>query len=274
MAKPLQDCIILFGDSLTERQDVPQTLDERMNRAYGRKLDVLNRGFGGYTSTLGVALLDHIFAPKEDAAASPVVRLVTLFFGTNDSVNFPNPRATPPEVFKSNTHHMLTQLTSPTSPYAIADTPVHIILITPPPPYDPQVPLPAKWVRDQARSLRFAEAVRELGKEWKVREGSEENQTGWRVEVLDLWAEMEKRAGGLGHGLAPFFHDGCHMTTEGYQVLWDLYTDLIKGKWKGHGLDWEDEQDLPMRVPWYGHLDMDQLEESLKEELRLPACRR
>ncbi|WVF72891.1 hypothetical protein IAT40_007709 [Kwoniella sp. CBS 6097] len=273
MAKNLQDCIILFGDSLTERQDVPQSLHERMNRAYERKLDILNRGYGGYTSTLGVLLFDHIFARRAEAAVSPVVRLVTLFFGTNDSVNFPNPRATPSYVFKSNTHHILTQLTSPDSPYAVADTPVHIVLITPPPPYSPQVPLPAKWVRSQERSLQFAKAVRELGEEWKVKEGSEKNQSGWRLEVLDLWAEMEKRAGGLGDGLAPFFHDGCHMTTEGYGVLWDLYTALIKGKWKGHGLDWEDEEDLPKRIPWYGDLDSERFEESLKENLKLPACR-
>nr|XP_019044062.1 hypothetical protein I302_07342 [Kwoniella bestiolae CBS 10118]OCF22992.1 hypothetical protein I302_07342 [Kwoniella bestiolae CBS 10118] len=242
MAKAFQDCVILFGDSLTERQDVPQALFERMCRAYDRKLDILNRGFGGYTTTSALPLFDKIFAKKGEDGAR--VRLVTLWFGTNDSVNFPSSRATHPLHFKKNYQYILDNLTSPDSPYAIADTPVHILLITPPPPYHPQVPLPAKWVRSTERTLEFVDIVRDLGREWKAKENGR-----WSVEVLDLWEAMERKAGGLGDGLAPFFHDGCHMTAEGYGVLWEEYTKIVGGPWKGHGLDWEDESDLPMRVP-------------------------
>ncbi|WRT70139.1 uncharacterized protein IL334_007133 [Kwoniella shivajii] len=247
MAKAIQDCIVLFGDSLTERQDVPQALFERMNNAYGRKLDVLNRGFGGYTSTLVLPLFEHLFTQKPEI--SPQIRLITMWFGTNDGVNFPNPRATTPLQFKKNHELMLENLTSPRSSYAVSDAPVHILLITPPPPYLPQVPLPAQWVRSTERCLEFTDVIRDLGKEWKRKEESIENKSGWKIEVLDLWKAMEDRAGGIGDGLAPFFHDGCHMTTEGYGVLWDEYQKIVKGAWKGDGLDWEDEDDLPLRVP-------------------------
>ena len=63
--------------------------------AYRRHLDVLNRGFGGYNTTVYVArpnlelqcwcasaktLFDRIFAPKS-ANGGPQVRLVTIWFG-------------------------------------------------------------------------------------------------------------------------------------------------------------------------------------------------
>lgn len=120
MAMPMQDCIVLFvsyfqracvlkadeqGDSITNRQDVPGTLQTLMCEAYRRHLDVLNRGFGGYNTTMYVlqlsdlpivsmgtlsevdkltgsarTLFDKIFAPKS-ATDAPQVRLVTIWFG-------------------------------------------------------------------------------------------------------------------------------------------------------------------------------------------------
>jgi hypothetical protein len=43
--------------------------------------------------------------------------------------------------------------------------------------------------------------------------------------------------------------DGLHFTSEGYRVLWDEYTKLVKTDFKGRGLDWENATDLPRRVP-------------------------
>ncbi|WWC64488.1 uncharacterized protein I303_107098 [Kwoniella dejecticola CBS 10117] len=265
-AASFQDCIILFGDSLTERQDVPQALFERMSQAYARKMDVLNRGFGGFSSTTSLPLFDKIFAKKGENA--PVVRLITLWFGTNDCVNFPNPRATHSSHFKANYEYFLHNLTSPESPYAVSETPVHILLITPPPPYDPQIPEPAKWVRSTERTLEFVDVVKDLGREWKAKE----QKDGFKIEVLDLWEAMEDRAGGLGDGLEPFFHDGCHLTSKGYEVLWEEYRKIIKGPWKDCGLDWEDEDGLPKRVPLFKDQDA-MREESVIELMALPKCR-
>ncbi|WWC72098.1 uncharacterized protein I206_106058 [Kwoniella pini CBS 10737] len=265
-AASFQDCIILFGDSLTERQDVPQAFFERMSQAYARKMDVLNRGFGGFSSTNALPLFDKIFAKKGENA--PVVRLVTLFFGTNDSVNFPNPRATHPKHFKENYEYFLNNLTSPKSPYKISESNLHILLITPPPPFDPQIPQPAKWIRNTKRSFEFVKIVRELSKEWKLKE----NQNNFTIEILDLWKVLENKAGGLGDGLEPFFHDGCHLTTKGYEVLWEEYKNIIKGPWKDCGLDWENEDDLPKRVPLFKDLDA-MRGESVVELMALPKCR-
>ncbi|WWC91786.1 uncharacterized protein L201_006733 [Kwoniella dendrophila CBS 6074] len=271
MAKAFQDCIILFGDSLTECQDVRQALFERMSQAYARKLDVFNRGFGGFSSTTALPLFDKIFARKVKTGTA--VRLVTLWFGTNDSVNFPNPRATHPNHFKENMEYFLYNLTSSNSIYEISETPIHILLITPPPPYDPQIPSAAKWIRNKKRSLEFANVLRNLAKDWKIKEKGHENKSGWTVELLDLWKALEEEVGEKEQGLEPFFHDGCHMTTEGYQILWNEYRKIIKGPWKGHGLDWEVDEDLPKRVPFFKDTEF-QRPESVVELMALPKCRR
>ena len=43
--------------------------------------------------------------------------------------------------------------------------------------------------------------------------------------------------------------DGVHLTTRGYGVLWKEIEKVIKVDLKGRGLDWEDFDDLPRRVP-------------------------
>lgn len=93
----MQDCAILFvsisyltvlhpadasqGDSLTQLQVVPGSFHAKMSAAYVRKLDVLNRGYGGYNTRWGRVLVDQIFARKEDTDKVPAVRLITVWFG-------------------------------------------------------------------------------------------------------------------------------------------------------------------------------------------------
>lgn len=43
---------------------------------------------------------------------------------------------------------------------------------------------------------KFRDGVLQLGKEWKVKEQSEENRTGWKVEVLDFWKVLVDDAQG------------------------------------------------------------------------------
>ena len=45
--------------------------------------------------------------------------------------------------------------------------------------------------------------------------------------------------------------DGLHLSTKGYNVFWQEYCKLVKGPLKGRGLDWEDLEDCPPRVPLY-----------------------
>lgn len=130
--------------------------------------------------------------------------------GTNDAYIHPGSVSTPLPIFLSHMNHFLTSLTSPSSPYSIASTPVSIILITPhpiilhmrpgfhEPGYVPE--------QDPTRQRAFRDAMLELGKERKVREGDERwNKSGWKVEVLNLWEVMLRDAGGEGEVLERYY---------------------------------------------------------------------
>ncbi|RSH91344.1 hypothetical protein EHS25_009643 [Saitozyma podzolica] len=251
MANALQDCVILLGDSLTQRQDVPGNLNEMMNKAYLRKLDVINRGFGGYNSACIWPLMDHIFAPKENAATAQRVRMVTLWLGTNDSVIQPGWAHVPLADFIDHMNHFLRLLTSPTSPYTVADTPLSIVLITPTPPSYLTMDDFKRTIRTMDATREYKDAVLKIGEEWKANESGPENTTGWKIETLDFWEAMMDAAGEeVEEGLAPFYIDGVHYTSAGYNLLWDRLASLIKTKFAGRGLDFEDLSDLPHRTPW------------------------
>ena len=120
--------------------------------------------------------------------------------GTNDAPISPKPTSTPVERYIDNLNFFMHSLTSPDSPYAVADTPVSIVLIA----CQPIVPrmIPAWNAPDAVRWLvperqrEFRDAALQVGKEWKEKEHSEENKTGWKVEVLDFWSAMVQDAQG------------------------------------------------------------------------------
>ena len=78
------DQIILFGDSITqasENQEKGFGFAPALRDDYIRRVDVVNRGFSGYTSQLALKVLPQ-FMPDPSQAN---VRMMTLFFGANDA---------------------------------------------------------------------------------------------------------------------------------------------------------------------------------------------
>jgi hypothetical protein len=73
--------IILFGDSLTEQAWKTGGWACGLADLYGRRLDVINRGFSGYNTKFAVELLDDLFHDCTEANTP----LVTVFFGANDA---------------------------------------------------------------------------------------------------------------------------------------------------------------------------------------------
>lgn len=74
--------IVLFGDSITQQAFNPEwrgfasILAER----YSRRLDIVNRGFSGYSTDQALAFLPRIFPRRDDD-----LKLVVVFFGANDA---------------------------------------------------------------------------------------------------------------------------------------------------------------------------------------------
>eukprot|EP00798_Chlamydomonas_sp_ICE-L_P006097 gene6097-2694_t len=79
---------ILFGDSLTQRSMSSEGgWGAALAHNYGRKADVVIRGYGGYNTRGALPMLDSIF---EECTPSSTL-LVTIFFGANDSVRTDGP---------------------------------------------------------------------------------------------------------------------------------------------------------------------------------------
>ncbi|KAL7418922.1 hypothetical protein Q5752_006606 [Cryptotrichosporon argae] len=299
MAAPFQDCIVLFGDSLTSRQEVPGSLQALFNANYRRTLDVLNRGYGGYTTEWLRPVFERTFARKEDAAAVPAVRLVTIWLGANDAVvpGASTNQHVPLPTYVAHLRHFLEQLTSASSPLAAAHTAgLNIVLATPPPVYRGMMgggEFAAQ--REPEVTAAYAQAVRELVDEFKAKQGESEQvkqgeseqakqakqgeeddgaQGDWRIGLVDMWNGIYEaaglRSGTEGPDLEPFFNDGLHLTTAGYAVFWAQYTRLLETDFRGRGLNYADLADLPMRVPDVSEVTDAQ---SVIDKLRLPAIR-
>lgn len=113
--------------------------------------------------------------------------------GTNDSVlpGVETGQNVPLESYIRNLNEVLDLLTSSSSPYAIAHQsfPLNVILITPPAMYSPAQG-DSMDQRDPKVTKKYAEAVLQIGREWKdkaVKDGS-----GWRVGAVDLWTAIEQ----------------------------------------------------------------------------------
>lgn len=212
---------------------------------YSRRLDIVNRGYGGYNTPMARDIFDDIFA-KRDTPATPV-RLLTLWFGTNDSTLPPNTRYVTVEKFVEHMDFFLESFTSPNSPYAIAHgPPLSIILITPPHPYrTPEGMEPMEQERFD-RLKQFRDAVLDIGKRWKAKEDG----ARWKIATIDFWSVLLKAADGDEDKLKPFFLDYVHFTAEGYVVLWDAVREVIGTEFQGRGIDWREDDDLPMTHPW------------------------
>ncbi|KAK4683946.1 hypothetical protein P7C73_g6262, partial [Tremellales sp. Uapishka_1] len=255
MADPdYTDSIMLFGDSLTQAF-TNGSYSQLMAQTYIRKMDILNRGFSGYTTEGGLAVFEKIFATKErrDKGIVVPVKLVTIWFGANDASLPGNTQHIPLELFKANLSQMVTSLQSPTSDYYAPDT--KIVLITPPPimeaarlrgmnirwkEFGSEGEPPTVCDRNKGVTRQYAQAVVEVAKK--------EN-----VPFVDLWTAIVDAAGGEGEDeLAPYFYDGLHLTPEGYDVLYKELMKLILSRWP----EFDPEEIIP-RMPFWKELQPD-----------------
>lgn len=83
----LFDKFVLFGDSITERSGNPREfgLFTALSNDYVRRLQVVNRGFSGYTSRGGKSLIDKVI--DADTRDGSKIQLMTVFFGSNDAAD-------------------------------------------------------------------------------------------------------------------------------------------------------------------------------------------
>jgi len=213
---------ILFGDSIT--QGASHILQSSLADWYQRRLDIINRGFSGYTAPAGYDTLVQFFPctpPTTTTGISqPRIQLLTVFFGANDACVPGSPQHVPIATYKQSLRNILEY-------EGLKAHGTQAILVVPPPVDEYQL---ASTDRTAAHTARYADACREVAQEYSG------------LPVLDLWTIFMLKAGWapgqqgplIGSRAAPrnpvldeLLSDGLHFTPAGYRLVFDELVNLI-----------------------------------------------
>lgn len=197
---------VLFGDSITQEAFEPNRMGwvSSLSAYWVRRVDVISRGYGGYNSRWGLEILDEAVV-----AMNPDV--VIIFFGANDAVDTRVPQSVPLDEYVRNLRAIVGSLRSKLSS-------VTVILMTPPPVYEPILEennrLKGKALqRDRTveRTGKYANAVISLGEELGL-------------SVVDNFYSMDPTKASREH----FFRDGLHLSAEGNQKVFNNIVTIIE----------------------------------------------
>lgn len=209
------DKILLFGDSITEmsyNQEFGFNLAPALQHEYFRKLQVVARGYGGYTTEHG----RFIVRPTLDAeeAGGSIIRLMTIFFGTNDA----SVDAVTVERFTVNLRFIAEMGIGRQIP----------VIIVGPALINEYADVPDKFTM---RNLEYSNAASKVASELGV-------------PFIDLWhAFLEstgwvdgdpipgKRGDKSGRTLDDLLSDGVHFTGKGYKLWFDLLLQTIRERY-------------------------------------------
>lgn len=243
IAKVTVDKILLFGDSITEmsyNQEFGFNLAPALQHEYFRKLQVVARGYGGYTTEHG----RWIVRPTMDAeeAGGSKIRLMTVFLGTNDS----SEGVLSLDRFAENLEYITT---------AVLERKIPLIII------GPALVNRAQGIEDKtsARNLEFSGAAEKISK-----------QLG--LPFIDLWHAFAKAknlpeedvlSGKADGNLKDLLSDGVHFTGKGYKIWYDLLLQTIRDKFP----DLRTEN-LPTTLPHIYDVDNANLPASLWQDVQ------
>ncbi|KWU46604.1 SGNH hydrolase [Rhodotorula sp. JG-1b] len=212
MSAPLQsDLFICVGDSLTEQSWSQNGLGATLADLYRRKLDVVNRGLGGYNTDWGLEAFKRWFPRKENRHSK--IQFMTIWWGANDATLPGQTQHVPLDRFRGNIREMVSLVRDdPASPYYSPET--SIILINAPSFYpehwlDERVKkgLPREHDRDLEVTRKYAEEVKSLGEELGV-------------PVADAYAAVAKEVDRVGEdNPEAIWSDGLHLTSTSYAAV-------------------------------------------------------
>ncbi|BEJ11224.1 hypothetical protein CspHIS471_0106460 [Cutaneotrichosporon sp. HIS471] len=245
------DSIILFGDSITQAWSAG-SLAQRMNEYYLRRLDVINRGFGGYNTDNALPAFGSVFATRDEreAGRAQAARLITIWFGANDAVVEGGWQYVPLDRFKANLETLVERIRNPDSRWFSPQTRIVLMACPPVVVEDRHAAQIAKWKeygsqgkhpwpdRNPENTKKYAMAAVEVGKKLGV-------------PTLDVYHALCDAAGSEEQDeLARFLYDGLHLNSEGYEVVFEGLKKLILDQWPEM-----DPEALPMPMPYWADID-------------------
>lgn len=242
------DKIIVFGDSITQfsNQDA-FGLQPALQNLYQRKLDVINRGFSGYSSRHGTYILPKILAgelnQKEDN-----VKLITIFFGTNDATLLQDELAdlqrVPIEEYEKNIDQLVRLSLEAGAKVILISPGLHDGALS----KDPERPANTDWLSNE-HILKYVEAGERISKKHDVGFvnlwDAFRIYGGWSKEqVLESTSKSDKHI-----SFAELVDDGIHFTGKAYEILFNEVVKVIDGKFPELKAD-----SLPLRLLYWRDL--------------------
>ncbi|KAJ3416555.1 hypothetical protein HDV05_001292 [Chytridiales sp. JEL 0842] len=212
------DQIILFGDSITQGSFDPNYIGWGIyiSHFYNRKLDVLNRGYGGFNTSWCKTLLPDILQTSLPSTSSfrqptpPKIKLVTILLGANDAID-PTKGGFPQQyvdvaAYKQNLRVMIEEIKKV--------SPVTCVLLITPPPVDKR----AELERTLERVLEYRKACIQLVDELLRSETYKKT-----LALFDCWSSIFETA----NPQPPFdlqklngvFYDGIHLDVKGNRLI-------------------------------------------------------
>lgn len=204
--------LLLFGDSITQlsfSQIDGFSISPALATDYQRKLDLVVRGFRGYTSRAAKHVAPVVFDTLSD------VKLLVLFFGTNDASQLPELHVEIDE-YRNNITSIVEQAKAKN---------IKIVLVSPATVNENTI---MKEHDGKVADLKtYADAAIQLAKELKV-------------PIIPLWYLFAEHAGWKDGETLPgtkgtsnskvdeLFEDGLHFSGKGYKIYYDALKKTIK----------------------------------------------
>ncbi|XP_019392959.1 PREDICTED: isoamyl acetate-hydrolyzing esterase 1 homolog isoform X1 [Crocodylus porosus] len=227
--------VLLFGDSITELGSncvhfIQAAFQENgwgasLAQKLVRKCDVLNRGLSGYNTRWAKLVLPRLISKSSNAENTVAV---TIFFGANDSsLRDVNPKQhVPLEEYAENLKSLVQYLKS------VDVTEDRIILITPPPLYEPAwekecIAKGDKLNRLNSTTGEYAKTCVQVAKECGT-------------DVIDLWTLMQRNK-----DFSSYLSDGLHLSAEGNNFLATQLWSWLENKISA----------LPLLFPYWRDVD-------------------
>ncbi|KAH8810674.1 SGNH hydrolase-type esterase domain-containing protein [Xylogone sp. PMI_703] len=240
------DKILLFGDSITEmsyNQEFGFNLAPALQHEYFRKLQVVARGYGGYTTEHARCIIGPTLDAEEAGGSN--IRLITVFFGTNDASD----GCLSLERYAQNLEHVIKMIQARNIPLIVVG---------------PSLIDAGQGIEDKntVRNLEFSKTAENLAK---------------RLEVpfIDLWHAFAKAKGWLeeditsgkrntGDGsLRDLLSDGVHFTGEGYKIWYNILLRTVREKFPELRTE-----NLPTTLPHIYDVDNSDLPSSLWQDVK------
>lgn len=201
---------VLFGSSIVQYNHYGEGWGATLAHLYGRKVDIVLRGYAGWNSTRGLQVVDDIF-PKISIEQRDQPALAIVYFGGNDS-HLPHPSGLGPHVRLEEYIQNMCKIAN----YLKINSPkTRLIFLSCPPIGDEQT---------EGNIDAFGKAIRTNEVRKQYSDALLNMCSHMNIKAIDLWSLIQRRD----DWKEVCFIDGIHFSAEGSEMVSKEIIKVIK----------------------------------------------